>query len=97
MRFIKFTFILCLVSLFFIVSVSTDTFKSNDEHASVHKHYIPDVVDFDDSPDLAPASQTNSHLIVEVFTVGLFAVLQKAILNVKKTLYIRGPPIFSDR
>ncbi|MEB8433351.1 hypothetical protein OO007_14015 [Cocleimonas sp. KMM 6892] len=94
MRFIKLSFILCLVSLFFIVSVSTDTFVSNDEHASVHKYYIPDVVDFDDSPDLAPAPQTNSHLVVNVFSIGLFAVLQKAILKVKKTLYIRGPPIF---
>ena len=77
-----------------MISVSTDTFVSNDEHVGVNKQLISDALDFDDSPDLAPTPQTNTTLFVEVFTDGLFDVLKKAILNVKKTLYIRGPPIF---
>lgn len=93
MRFIKFTFTLCLLSLFFVFSVSTNTFVSDDTYSSVNKKIISDVLDFDDSPDIAPAPQANSSLFVEVFAVGLFDVLQKEILNVKSTLYIRGPPI----
>ncbi len=94
MRFIKFIFILCLLSLFFVFSVTTNTFVPNDEHVSVNKKIISDDLDFDDNPDLASETQAYFNLFAEVFAVNVFHVLQKAILNVKRTLYIRGPPIF---
>jgi hypothetical protein len=66
----------------------------NGEYTSVNKKIISDDVDFDDNPDLAPTTQAYSNLFVEVFAVKVFHVLQKAVLNIKNTLHIRGPPIF---
>ena len=94
MRFIKFTSFLCLLSLFFIFSVTTNTFVSDDEYSSANKKINAYLSDFDDNPDIAPEPQAYTCLFVEVFAVGLFDFLQKVILNVKRTLYILGPPIF---
>jgi len=91
---IKFTFILCLLSMFVIFNnITSNTFIFAEEFTSVKKKFL----DFDDNKDLLTASHTYLILFVETALVcSLFYTLKNATSHVKNTLPIRAPPVFQS-